>query len=97
MVSVLVLLGITTFLLLRSLYKHRRVLRLRRGIWRRAILGLIAGAIFIFSTQFAFDNVLKDYQRARIEVLLGLREDPAGAGYNVHQSMIAIGPSAASL
>lgn len=91
MVSVLVLLGITTFLLLRSLYKHRRVLRLRRGIWRRAILGLIAGAIFIFSTQFAFDNVLKDYQRARIEVLLGLREDPAGAGYNVHQSMIAIG------
>ena len=91
LVSVLVLLGITTFLLLRSLHKHRRVLRLRRGIWRRAILGLIAGAIFIFSTQFAFDNVLKDYQRARVEVLLGLREDPAGAGYNVHQSMIAIG------
>ena len=29
--------------------------------------------------------------RTRIEVLLGLKDDLAGAGYNVHQSKIAIG------
>lgn len=91
LVSLTVLTAIIAFLLLRYLRIYSRVLRLRRGVWRRAVLGLIAGTVFIFSTQFAFDNILKDYQRARIEVLLGLREDPAGAGYNVHQSMIAIG------
>ena len=35
--------------------------------------------------------MLKDHQKGRIEVLLGLREDPQGLGYNVHQSLIAIG------
>ena len=36
-------------------------------------------------------NVLKPHQKIRIEVLLGLKEDLNGAGYNVHQSKIAIG------
>ena len=36
-------------------------------------------------------NVLKPHQQVRIEVLLGLKEDLTGAGYNVHQSKIAIG------
>ena len=35
--------------------------------------------------------MLQDHQRKRIEVLLGLKEDPSGVGYNVRQSMIAIG------
>ena len=35
--------------------------------------------------------MLQDHQRKRIEVLLGIKEDPAGVGYNVAQSMIAIG------
>ena len=45
----------------------------------------------VFSANFIFENVLKDYQRGRIEVLLGMREDISGIGYNVHQSKIAIG------
>lgn len=39
---------------------------------------------------FAFDH-LPDHQRSRVEVLLGLKDDPQGAGYNVKQSLIAIG------
>ncbi len=35
--------------------------------------------------------MLKDYQRERIEVVLGMKEDLKGVGYNVHQSLIAIG------
>ena len=50
-----------------------------------------AGMLIIFSTEFVFNNVLQDHQRKRIEVLLGIKEDPAGVGYNVNQSMIAIG------
>lgn len=52
---------------------------------------IIGGILLVFSTDFIFNNVLKDYQRARIEVLLGMKEDISGAGYNVHQSKIAIG------
>ncbi|MBO8465758.1 MAG: rod shape-determining protein RodA [Bacteroidetes bacterium] len=51
----------------------------------------IAGAMLVFSVDFIFDNVLQDHQRKRIEVLLGMEEDPTGVGYNVTQSMIAIG------
>ena len=54
-------------------------------------IGFIAGTIMVFSTSFLFNNVLQDHQRGRIEVLLGMKEDPSGVGYNVNQSMIAIG------
>lgn len=37
------------------------------------------------------DKVLQPHQRTRIEVLLGMKDDPHGAGYNVNQSIIAIG------
>ena len=56
-----------------------------------ATLSFIAGVILVFSTDFIFNNVLQEHQRKRIEVLLGMKEDPAGVGYNVNQSMIAIG------
>ena len=53
--------------------------------------GFLAGVIMIFSADFIFNDVLQDHQRKRIEVLLGMKEDPSGVGYNVNQSMIAIG------
>lgn len=40
---------------------------------------------------YFFDNILQPHQQTRILVSLGLKDDPAGAGYNVHQSLIAIG------
>ena len=56
-----------------------------------AIISTLAGIILVFSVDFLFNDVLQDHQRKRIEVLLGMKEDPAGVGYNVNQSMIAIG------
>jgi rod shape determining protein RodA len=47
--------------------------------------------MLIFSVQFFFENVLQPHQKARIENLLGINVDLHGAGYNVHQSKIAIG------
>ena len=46
---------------------------------------------FVFSVDYAFNKVLQEHQRSRIEVLLGMKDDPKGDGYNVHQSKIAIG------
>lgn len=56
-----------------------------------SIASMIAGIILVFSADFIFNDVLQDHQRKRIEVLLGMKEDPTGVGYNVNQSMIAIG------
>jgi rod shape determining protein RodA len=71
-------------LLIKSVLKRQKILR-------NTILSMIVGISLVFSVDFIFDNVLKDYQKGRIEVLLGIKEDPMGDGYNVHQSMIAIG------
>lgn len=51
----------------------------------------IGSVFFFFSASYVLNNVMEPHQRVRINVLLGLEEDLAGAGYNVHQSEIAIG------
>lgn len=56
-----------------------------------SLVAMIAGVVLVFSTNFLFNDVLQDHQRKRIEVLLGMKEDPSGVGYNVNQSKIAIG------
>lgn len=45
---------------------------------------------FLYTSDFAFTH-LQPHQRVRIEVLLGMKEDLKGAGYNVNQAKIAIG------
>lgn len=56
------------------------------------IIGLfILASGYVFSVDYAFENVLQDHQKKRINVLLGIETDIRGAGYNVHQSKIAIG------
>lgn len=45
---------------------------------------------FLYTCDFAFGK-LQPHQRGRIEVLLGMKEDLKGAGYNVNQAKIAIG------
>ena len=60
------------------------------GMWL-ATLSFIGAVVLVFSVEFFFEEVLKDHQRARIENLLGINVDLKGAGYNVHQSKIAIG------
>lgn len=51
----------------------------------------IGSVIFFYSADYVLNDVMEPHQRVRINVLLGLDEDLAGAGYNVHQSEIAIG------
>jgi rod shape determining protein RodA len=56
------------------------------------ILLFFVGSVCIASSvDYMFDHMLKPHQRARIEDMLGLQEDLQGAGYNVHQSKVAIG------
>ena len=51
----------------------------------------IISSSFTFSVDYVLDNVLEQHHVTRIKILLGQESDPHGDGYNVHQSMIAIG------
>lgn len=55
------------------------------------MLFTLGSVLFFFSASYVLNNILGEHQRVRINVLLGLDEDLSGAGYNVHQSEIAIG------
>ena len=51
----------------------------------------VGSLLFFHGADYALNHVLEPHQRTRINVLLGLEDDLKGAGYNVHQSEIAIG------
>lgn len=72
------------YLLLRS-HLHKE----KNNLW--VITFIIGSLAFHSSCDYVMHNILENHQRTRIEVLLGLKEDLAKAGYNVHQSKIAIG------
>lgn len=55
------------------------------------LLFTLGSIVFFYSADYVLNNIMEAHQRTRINVLLGLDEDLAGAGYNVHQSEIAIG------
>ena len=67
-------------------------LALYRRYIRYGLIALfaIASTAFYYMTDTLFEH-LDDHQRIRIEVLLGMKDDPRGAGYNVNQAKIAIG------
>ena len=63
--------------------------KLRELIIISSLLVICIG--FIFSVDYAFERILEPHHVTRIKVLLGQESDPRGSGYNVNQSMIAIG------
>jgi rod shape determining protein RodA len=52
---------------------------------------LIGSLAFVNSVDFAFNNLMKPHQKERVEILLGIKTDLHGKGYNVNQSIISIG------
>ena len=52
---------------------------------------LVLSAIFLTSFDYVYNNILEDRHRNRLEIMLGIKHDPSGVGYNQHQSMVAIG------
>lgn len=61
----------------------------RNPLASAVIFVLIAG--FTYSVDFVYDNVLESHQKDRINVLFGQNVDLKNEGYNLNQSMIAIG------
>ena len=65
--------------------------RRNRKLVSHILLGLCVLIAFVFSINTIYNKVLKNYQKERINIVIGLNKDLKGKGYNVNQSMIAIG------
>jgi rod shape determining protein RodA len=87
---ILIIIAVITVLYLLS----RKQKHLKRLPKPKVSIYLIAAAICIaytLSTSYIFNNFLEDRHRNRIDIVLGRVQDDAGIGYNINQSMIAIG------
>ncbi len=62
----------------------------RKNLLTILAITVVASGV-IMSVDYAYNNVLQTHQRDRIDVLIGKKSDLKGAGYNVNQSLIAIG------
>jgi len=67
------------------------VLRRLRSSWKLVAPILLVLSAYVYSIDYFYENVLQPHQKLRIEVLIDERVDLRGAGYNLHQSKIAIG------
>lgn len=80
-ISLIVLTGIF------FIYQNRKKQKIMFSIG----LATIVAVVYLFVVKLTYTKVLEPHQRTRIEIMLGLKTDPKGAGYNVIQSKIAIG------
>lgn len=71
------------------------LLVLAKQYWSKTYLFLsvfvISSLFYVSSVNYVFSDILQPHQQKRIKVSLGMESDLRGAGYNVNQSMIAIG------
>ncbi len=66
--------------------------RYRKNKYIRIILVTLVAIVLVPMMKYGFEKIPEShYQRVRIEIILGLKEDPRGVGYNSHQALSAIG------
>jgi rod shape determining protein RodA len=81
---VIAVISVLTSLLIVILRKNKRLVN-------TLLMGLAICIAFIFSVKFIYNKVLQPHQKVRIDIVLGIKSDLRGKGYNVNQSKIAIG------
>ncbi len=79
------------YLLFLAVYSVVQSIRRIRKSYLLLALFAVSSVVFCLSGDYLFENALQPHQQSRINVLLGVEDDPTGAGYNVNQSKIAIG------
>ena len=69
-------------LMLISLFFNKKIKK------KTFIYGLIF-SLFVFSVDFIFNNVFEERHRNRFNIVMGMKQDNQGTGYNTNQSRIA--------
>ena len=83
-VQIAIIVVLIFYLLWQGLTLHKRAYHLIAAF-------AIGSVCFLYASDFTLNKVLEPHQQQRINVLLGIDSSVTGAGYNVHQSKIAIG------
>ena len=55
----------------------------------------ITCTLIVTGINYTYENILEPHQRVRIDIITGKTENKLGAGYNLNQSLIAIGSGGA--
>ena len=63
----------------------------RKKFWLPWLVGIGLSTSLLFAADYIFNEVLRPHQQTRINLILGLEDDPRNAGYQTAQSLIAIG------
>ena len=85
-IGTLFIMGVSSYFILRFFVAKRD----RRRITMIVILGFILSSLISTVVNFGFQG-LRKHQKDRIELFLGLREDPDGEDYNRNRAMAAVG------
>jgi len=72
-------------------YLFFQFVKYRAATYLWICLFAIMSVAFMYSVEHVFEKMMRPHQQLRIQVALGVIDDPSGAGYNVNQSKIAIG------
>ncbi len=83
-----ILIALITVGVFYAIYKGGK--RFIRFNWHKVIGIYLLVILFIFGTNFAYNNIFKQHHRDRFEILLGLKTDTKNIGYNSHQSELTI-------
>ncbi len=78
--------GLTALFLISTIF-----LRKKPSVIKQLFLVLIVINAYVYVVDYVYDEVLQPHQKMRIAVLIDENIDLRGAGYNLHQSKIAIG------
>lgn len=89
LVALAALFGIKSLLIALVVVSLGTLMFRRTIVVTAVVIGLNIGAGY--AMPWVFNNVLKPYQKQRIEILLDPNKDPRGQGYNVVQSKMAVG------
>jgi rod shape determining protein RodA len=79
-------LGLTALLVTRLVNKRNR-----KMVLALILAAYVGSAGMVMAVDYAFKNVLGNHQKTRIDIFLGLKDDPNGEGYNIDRSMASIG------
>ncbi|MFT6066438.1 MAG: rod shape determining protein RodA, partial [Polaribacter sp.] len=84
---------ISTFILISLLVSYlfyRGGKRFLRFNWYKMLGIYLVVGIFIFGTSYTYKNILASHQKDRFDILLGIKTDNKGIGYNSYQSELTI-------
>tara|TARA_Y100001968_G_scaffold331382_1_gene385867 strand:+ start:1132 stop:2388 length:1257 start_codon:yes stop_codon:yes gene_type:complete len=88
-----IILGIKTTILLYVILNlfFAYILKKNRKHIMPALISFIIGTFLISGINYGYENILQPHQKERIDLIIGKEKNNLGSGYNLNQSLIAIG------